>query len=84
VGAAMTVCVPSVDIMFGDFSTLIMDQMVNQAAKGPLHVRREMESSDGDARHDGANAPLGGTALAVAPCLVWTHSGLKVVIPSTP
>src|SRR5215510_11671480 len=33
VGAAMTGLRPIVDIMFGDFSTLIMDQMVNQAAK---------------------------------------------------
>ena len=33
VGAAMTGMRPVVDIMFGDFATLIMDQMVNQAAK---------------------------------------------------
>src|SRR5512141_646724 len=33
VGAAMTGQRPVVDIMFGDFITLTMDQMVNQAAK---------------------------------------------------
>src|SRR5579864_251731 len=33
VGAAMTGMRPVVDIMFGDFLTLTMDQMVNQAAK---------------------------------------------------
>ncbi|HYW41191.1 MAG TPA: alpha-ketoacid dehydrogenase subunit beta, partial [Terriglobales bacterium] len=33
VGAAMTGMRPVVDIMFGDFITLTMDQMVNQAAK---------------------------------------------------
>src|ERR1700687_5282449 len=33
VGAAMTGLRPVVDIMFGDFLGLIMDQMVNQAAK---------------------------------------------------
>src|SRR5207237_6708541 len=33
VGAAMTGMRPVVDIMFGDLSTLVMDQMVNQAAK---------------------------------------------------
>src|SRR3954466_8329773 len=33
VGAAMTGLRPIVDIMFGDFLTIIMDQMVNQAAK---------------------------------------------------
>src|SRR5438093_6908531 len=31
VGAAMTGMRPIVDIMFGDFMTLIMDQVVNQA-----------------------------------------------------
>src|SRR3982075_676967 len=33
VGAAMTGMRPVIDIMFGDFITLTMDQMVNQAAK---------------------------------------------------
>src|SRR5436853_3378578 len=33
VGAAMTGMRPVVDVMFGDFITLAMDQMVNQAAK---------------------------------------------------
>ncbi len=33
VGAAMTGMRPIIDIMFGDFVALIMDQMVNQAAK---------------------------------------------------
>src|SRR5436190_20969303 len=32
-GAAMTGMRPVVDIMFGDFLTLVMDQIVNQAAK---------------------------------------------------
>src|SRR5262252_666140 len=33
VGAAMTGVRPVIDIMFGDFLTLTMDQLVNQAAK---------------------------------------------------
>src|SRR5919202_638114 len=33
VGAAMAGMRPIIDIMFGDFMTLIMDQVVNQAAK---------------------------------------------------
>ena len=33
VGAAMTGMRPIVDVMFGDFITLTMDQMVNQAAR---------------------------------------------------
>src|SRR4051812_20210952 len=32
VGAALTGMRPVIDIMFGDFMTLIMDQVVNQAA----------------------------------------------------
>src|SRR2546421_13123847 len=32
-GAAMTGMRPVVDIMFGDFMTLVMDQVINQAAK---------------------------------------------------
>src|SRR6202789_1067172 len=33
VGAAMTGLRPVIDVMFGDFLTLVMDQLVNQAAK---------------------------------------------------
>src|SRR6058998_1807963 len=33
VGAAMTGMRPVVDIMFGDFLTLVLDQLANQAAK---------------------------------------------------
>src|SRR5690242_16318232 len=33
VGAALTGLRPVVDIMFGDFLTLVMDQLANQAAK---------------------------------------------------
>src|SRR4051794_32811502 len=33
VGAAMTGLRPVIDLMFGDFLTLVMDQLVNQAAK---------------------------------------------------
>src|SRR5438045_8666167 len=36
VGAAMTGMRPIVDVMFGDFITLTMDQMVNQAVKAPF------------------------------------------------
>src|SRR5277367_3456456 len=55
VGAAMTGMRPIIDIMFGDFLTLIMDQLVNQAAKihymsggkwkVPLVVRATMGAS---------------------------------------
>src|SRR6267142_5109104 len=84
VGAAMTGLRPVVDIMFGDFITLVMDQLVNQAAKVhymsggtwkvPLVVR----------------ATLGATRRSAAQHSQSLHAwpshvpGLKVVLPSTP
>lgn len=84
VGAAMTGMRPVVDIMFGDFMALIMDQVVNQAAKvhymsggrwkAPMVVR----------------ATMGATRRSAAQHSQSLHAwsahvpGLKVVIPSTP
>jgi acetoin:2,6-dichlorophenolindophenol oxidoreductase subunit beta len=84
VGAAMTGLRPIVDIMFGDFLTLVMDQLANQAAKihymsggkwkVPLVVR----------------ATLGATRRSAAQHSQSLHAwpshipGLKVVVPSTP
>lgn len=84
VGAAMTGMRPVVDIMFGDFIGLTMDQMVNQAAKihymsggkwkCPLVMR----------------ATLGATRRSAAQHSQSLHAwfchipGLKVVLPSTP
>src|ERR671926_1632382 len=83
-GAAMTGMRPVVDIMFGDFLTLIMDQVVNQAAKihymsggslkAPLTVR----------------TTLGATRRSAAQHSQSLHAwvahvpGLKVALPSTP
>ena len=66
VGAAMTGLRPVVDIMFGDFLALVMDQVVNQAAKMHYMSGGKLEGADGDARDDGRDAPIGGAALAVA------------------
>src|ERR1700716_4459446 len=84
VGAAMTGMRPVVDIMFGDFMTLVMDQVVNQAAKvhymsggklrAPLVVR----------------ATLGATRRSAAQHSQSLHAwfshvpGLRVAMPSTP
>src|SRR5437868_5235486 len=84
VGAAMTGLRPVVDIMFGDFLTLVMDQLVNQAAKAhymsggalkaPLVIR----------------TTLGATRRSAAQHSQSLHAwfahvpGLKVVLPSTP
>lgn len=84
VGAAMTGMRPVVDIMFGDFVTLVMDQMVNQAAKvhymsgGKLHVPMVMRTTMGATRRSAAQHSQSLHALL-------SHiPGLKVVIPSTP
>lgn len=84
VGAAMTGMRPVVDIMFGDFLTLAMDQIVNQAAKvhymsggrwrAPIVIR----------------ATMGATLRKAAQHSQSLHAwfahipGLKVVLPSTP
>ncbi len=57
VGAAMTGMRPVVDVMFGDFITLTMDQMVNQAAKAHY-------MSGGRSRCRSSSAPRSGPPAA--------------------
>jgi len=84
VGAAMTGMRPVVDIMFGDFLTLTMDQLVNQAAKihymsgGKLKVPLVLRTTLGASRRSAAQHSQSLHAwLSHIP-------GLKVVVPSTP
>lgn len=84
VGAAITGMRPIVDIMFGDFITLTMDQMVNQAAKthymsgGKLKVPMVLRTTLGATRRSAAQHSQSLHAW-------FSHiPGLKVVIPSTP
>src|SRR5215468_2687002 len=84
VGAAMTGMRPVVDIMFGDFLTLTMDQVVNQAAKvhymsgGKLKVPLVVRTTLGATRRSAAQHSQSLHA--------WVSHvpGLKVVLPSTP
>jgi len=84
VGAAMTGMRPVVDIMFGDFVTLAMDQMVNQAAKihymsgGKWKVPMVMRTTLGATRRSAAQHSQ---SLHAWFCHI---PGLKVVMPSTP
>ena len=84
VGAAMTGLRPVVDIMFGDFMTLIMDQIVNQAAK--VHY---MSGGNGKCRWC-CGRRMGGGRRSAAQHSQSLHAwpshvpGLKVVMPSTP
>jgi acetoin:2,6-dichlorophenolindophenol oxidoreductase subunit beta len=84
VGAAMTGLRPVVDIMFGDFITLTMDQMVNQAAKvhymsgGKWRVPMVMRTTLGATRRSAAQHSQSLHAW-------FSHvPGLKVALPSTP
>ncbi len=84
VGAAMTGMRPVVDIMFGDFSGLIMDQVANQAAKihymsgGKLKVPMVLRTTMGAGRRSAAQHSQSLHAW-------YSHiPGLKVVVPSTP
>jgi pyruvate/2-oxoglutarate/acetoin dehydrogenase E1 component len=84
VGAAMTGMRPVIDIMFGDFLTLTMDQMVNQAAKvhymsgGRWKVPMVLRTTLGATRRSAAQHSQSLHAW-------FSHvPGLKVVLPSTP
>ena len=84
VGAAMTGLRPVVDIMFGDFLTLVMDQLVNQAAKvhymsgGAWKVPMVLRTTLGASRRSAAQHSQSLQAwLSHVP-------GVKVVLPSTP
>jgi pyruvate dehydrogenase E1 component beta subunit len=84
VGAAMTGMRPVIDIMFGDFITLTMDQLVNQAAKihymsgGKLKVPLVLRTTLGATRRSAAQHSQSLHA--------WVSHipGLKVVTPATP
>jgi pyruvate/2-oxoglutarate/acetoin dehydrogenase E1 component len=84
VGAAMTGMRPVVDIMFGDFLTLAMDQLANQAAKvhymsgGALRVPMVLRTTLGATRRSAAQHSQSLHA--------WVSHipGLKVALPATP
>jgi pyruvate/2-oxoglutarate/acetoin dehydrogenase E1 component len=84
VGAAITGMRPVVEVMFGDFITLALDQIVNQAAKlcymtgGQAKVPIVVRTTLGAGRSSAAQHSQSLHA--------WTAHipGLKVIIPSTP
>lgn len=84
VGGAMTGLRPVIDIMFGDFIGIAMDQLFNQAAKvhymsgGKLKVPMVLRTTLGATRRTAAQHSQSLHA--------WVSHipGLKVVLPSTP
>ena len=83
VGAAMTGARPIVDLMFGDFLYLVMDQLCNQAAKthymsgGKLSVPLVLRTNLGATRRSAAQHSQSLQAL------VAHIPGLKVAMPSS-
>jgi pyruvate/2-oxoglutarate/acetoin dehydrogenase E1 component len=83
VGAAMTGSRPIVDLMFGDFLFLVMDQLCNQAAKthymsgGKLKVPMVLRTNLGATRRSAAQHSQSLHAL------VAHIPGLKVAMPSS-
>lgn len=83
VGAAMTGSRPIVDLMFGDFLFLVMDQLCNQAAKthymsgGKLKVPLVLRTNLGATRRSAAQHSQSLHAL------VAHIPGLKVALPSS-
>jgi len=83
VGAALTGSRPIVDLMFGDFIFLVMDQLCNQAAKacymsgGKLNVPMVLRTNLGATRRSAAQHSQSLHAL------VAHIPGLKVAMPSS-
>ena len=83
VGAAMTGCRPIVDLMFGDFLFLVMDQLCNQAAKthymsgGKMSAPLVLRTNMGATRRSAAQHSQSLHAL------VAHIPGLKVAMPSS-
>lgn len=84
VGAAMLGMRPVVEVMFGDFAMLAMDQIVNQAAKlrymsgGRISVPLTVRTTLGAGRSSAAQHSQSLQAI-------FAHiPGLKVALPSTP
>ena len=84
VGAAITGSRPVVDIMFVDFSLLVLDQIINQAAKyrfmtgGSGRVPMVLRSQGG------VGNGLAGQHSESLEAIFYHIPGLKLVMPSTP
>ena len=86
VGAAMTGMRPVVDIMFGDFLTLVMDQLANQAAKahfmsgGQLTVPIVLRTQGGAGQRSGAQHSQRGLATVRTNPDAPKHAGITTVV----
>ena len=84
IGAAITGMRPVVEILFVDFTMLIMDQLVNQAAK-----YRFMTGGTGNVplvlrTQEGVGSGLAAQHSQSLEALFYHIPGLKIMVPSTP
>ena len=77
VGAALTGSRPIVDLMFGDFIFLIMDQLCNQAAKACYMSGGKLNVPHGAAHQPRRDTAIGGAALAVAARACGAYPGAQ-------
>lgn len=83
VGAALAGTRPIVEILFVDFTTLIMDQIINQAAKYEFMSGGQGKVSMVLRTQGGAGNGLAGQHSQSLEALFYHIPGLKVVMPST-
>ncbi len=84
IGAAMTGCRPVVEIMFMDFMTLTVDQLVNQAAKLRYVFGEQMTCPLVVRTAGGGGKGYGPTHSQCLEAWFVHAPGLKVVAPATP
>jgi pyruvate/2-oxoglutarate/acetoin dehydrogenase E1 component len=84
IGAALTGLRPVVEILFIDFSMLVMDQIVNQAAKVRFMTGDQCHVPLVIRTQGGAGNGLAAQHSQSLEALFYHIPGLKVVMPSTP
>ncbi len=84
VGAALVGCRPVVEILFVDFAMLVMDQIVNQAAKYEFISGGQGKVPMVLRTQGGAGNGLAAQHSQSLEALFYHIPGLKVVMPSTP
>jgi pyruvate/2-oxoglutarate/acetoin dehydrogenase E1 component len=84
VGAAMTGMRPIVEIMFSDFITIAMDQLVNQAAKARYQFGGQVSMPLVMRAPEGSGTGAAAQHSQSVESWILNVPGLKVVAPSTP
>jgi len=84
IGAALTGMRPVVEILFVDFSMLVMDQLVNQAAKLPFMTGNQCTVPLVLRTQGGAGNGLAAQHSQSLEAMFYHVPGLRLAVPSTP